>query len=161
MTVIKVKGMSKFKYDATTIDDVAKVQAFIKDIVDGVIKPKLKSADPPATATVDGLTTVVGTTFKDFALDPSKHALVEFYAPWCGHCKNLVPVYAKVAKHFENTANVVVAKCDSTANEVEDLNVRSFPTLKYFGPDNVEHDYSGGRTAEDFIAFLEEKSASA
>eukprot|EP00750_Incisomonas_marina_P032546 INCI9213.1.p1 GENE.INCI9213.1~~INCI9213.1.p1 ORF type:complete len:879 (-),score=195.55 INCI9213.1:1562-4120(-) len=159
VTIVRVKGMTKFKYPKTTIDSVDNVKAYIADIVDGTIKPTLKSAAPPATPTVNGLTTIVGTTFASVALDSTKHALVEFYAPWCGHCKNLVPVYEKVAKHFEATDSVVVAKCDATANEVDGIYVKSFPTIKYFGPDNLEQDYSGGRTAEDFIAFLAEKNS--
>ena len=160
ITVVKVKGMTKFKYEPNHIDSIENLKAFIEGIKDGSIEAKLKSAEPPAKPTVGGLTTIVGTTFKDIILDPTKHALVEFYAPWCGHCKNLVPIYEKVAKRFEDTDNVVVAKCDATLNEVDGIYVKSFPTIKYFGPDNEEQDYKGGRTADDFIAFLQEKSSS-
>ena len=40
------------------------------------------------------------------ALDPNKHVLVEFYAPWCGHCKKLAPDYERVASAFQAEADV-------------------------------------------------------
>lgn len=49
-------------------------------------------------------------TFDSIVLDPSKHALVEFFAPWCGHCKSLAPVYEKLGKAFEVEKNIVIAK---------------------------------------------------
>lgn len=52
-------------------------------------------------------------TFDSLAMDPTKHALVEFYAPWCGHCKSLAPVYEKLGKVFEAESNVIVAKVRS------------------------------------------------
>lgn len=36
--------------------------------------------------------------------------LIEFYAPWCGHCKKLAPILDEVAVSFENDADVVIAK---------------------------------------------------
>lgn len=49
-------------------------------------------------------------TFDSVAMDPTKHALVEFYAPWCGHCKSLAPVYEELGKVFEAESSVIVAK---------------------------------------------------
>jgi len=51
-------------------------------------------------------------------MDENKDVLVEFYAPWCGHCKTLEPKYVELAKLFAGNQNVVIAKMDSTANEV-------------------------------------------
>jgi protein disulfide isomerase len=157
LAIIKVKGMNKFAYSASTVDDVDKVVTFVDGILDGSIKPELKSAAAPAQATVAGLTTLVGSTFDAVVRTPTTHALVEFYAPWCGHCKSLAPVWEEVARAFVGVPNAVVAKIDATANDVEGHSVKSYPTLKYFGPGSVEEDYSGGRTAKDFIAFLKAK----
>lgn len=78
--------------------------------------------------------------------------LVEFYAPWCGHCKKLEPIYDKVAAALVGTVNV--AKVDVTANR--DLGTRfeikGFPTLKLLSKGKV-YDYKGRRTEEELIDF--------
>lgn len=49
----------------------------------------------------------------------------------CGHCKQLTPIYEELGEKYKDNAEVVVAKMDATANELEDIQVQSFPTIKY------------------------------
>jgi len=88
-------------------------------------------------------------------MSAEKNVLVEFYAPWCGHCKQLVPIWDKLGEKFKDSADIVIAKMDSTANEVEEVKVQSFPTIKYFPKEGGVVDYNGGRTLDDFVKFLE------
>merc|ERR1711916_290789 len=100
--------------------------------------------------------TVVGKSFADVVHAEGKSVLVEFYAPWCGHCKKLTPIYAELATKYKDVDNLVIAKMDSTANEVEEVQISGFPTLKFFPAGQKEPvDYDGSRDLDGFVAFLE------
>ncbi|KAM6578666.1 hypothetical protein CsatB_030503 [Cannabis sativa] len=98
--------------------------------------------------------------FDEVVLNNEKDVLVEFYAPWCGHCKSLAPIYEKVASAFKLDEDVVIANLD--ADKYRDLaekyGISGFPTLKFFPKGNkAGEDYDGGRDVDDFVTFINEK----
>eukprot|EP00341_Mesodinium_pulex_P009414 CAMPEP_0116924000 /NCGR_PEP_ID=MMETSP0467-20121206/23232_1 /TAXON_ID=283647 /ORGANISM="Mesodinium pulex, Strain SPMC105" /LENGTH=136 /DNA_ID=CAMNT_0004602709 /DNA_START=32 /DNA_END=442 /DNA_ORIENTATION=- len=86
--------------------------------------------------------------------------LVEFYAPWCGHCKRLQPIWEELATETKGAVNV--GKVDVTENR--DLgtrfDIKGFPTIKFFNGGLV-FDYKGSRSVADFKKFATEGYASA
>ena len=67
------------------------------DYLDGKIEPYIKSEDVPADN--DGpVKVLVGKNFDEIVNDPEKDVLIEFYAPWCGHCKSLEPKYNELGE---------------------------------------------------------------
>jgi len=100
--------------------------------------------------------------FDKIVLDSNKPALVEFFAPWCGHCKKLAPIYEELAQNFDFAEDKVsIAKVDADAEK--DLGrrfgVQGFPTLKWFdGKSDTPEDYNGGRDLESLSDFIIQKT---
>ena len=64
-----------------------------------------------------GVKVAVAKNFEELVTKSEKDVLVEFYAPWCGHCKKLTPIYDELGEKMAEE-NVEIVKMDATANDV-------------------------------------------
>lgn len=89
--------------------------------------------------------------------------LVEFYAPWCGHCKNLEPEWKKAATELKG--KVKLGTLDATVHTIkaQQFGVQGYPTIKYFAGGKKDSDsaanYDGGRTATEIVTWALDKYA--
>lgn len=115
-----------------------------------------------AVAAKSAVLDLVPDNFDSVVLKSGKPTLVEFFAPWCGHCKTLAPVYEELAQVYESSKNVQIAKVDADAEKSlgKRFGVQGFPTLKWFdGKSDTPSDYSGGRDLESLTKFITEKTS--
>lgn len=149
----------KFPFSTEEEITLETISKFVEDFSAGKIEPSLKSEPIPETQ--EGpVTVVVGKTYEEIVLDDTKDVLIEFYAPWCGHCKALAPKYDELAALYANSEfkdKVVIAKVDATTNDVPD-EIKGFPTIKMYpaGAKGEAVTYGGSRTVEDLITFIKE-----
>ncbi|KAK3997623.1 thioredoxin-like protein [Cladorrhinum sp. PSN332] len=120
------------------------------------VKPRKKAAAP------SDVVFLTDATFKK-AIGGDQNVLVAFTAPWCGHCKTLAPTWESLATTFANEPNVKIAKVDAESENskatASEYGVTSYPTIKFFPKGSTEaEEYSGGRSEENFVAFLNEKA---
>uniref|UniRef100_A0A673UDQ9 Protein disulfide-isomerase A6 n=1 Tax=Suricata suricatta TaxID=37032 RepID=A0A673UDQ9_SURSU len=95
-------------------------------------------------------------SFDKSVLESEDVWMVEFYAPWCGHCKNLEPEWAAAATEVkeQTKGKVKLAAVDATVNQVlaSRYGIRGFPTIKIFQKGESPVDYDGGRTRSDIVS---------
>ncbi|KAK2593022.1 Protein disulfide-isomerase erp38 [Conoideocrella luteorostrata] len=147
-------GKSDKPHEYSSGRDLESLSAFITEKT--TVKPKKKLEMPSEVAML---------TDKTFAetIGSEKNVLVAFTAPWCGHCKSLAPTWESVAADFASEANVVIAKVDAEAANskavTKDQGVSSYPTIKWFpAGSKTGEDYSGGRSEESLLEFINEKA---
>ena len=98
-----------------------------------------------------------------------KDCVVKYYAPWCGYCKVLAPVYAEIATDASQDAalqnvHVVRFNMDKHAGEVQSAqvgqeefgtpvheDVKGFPTVIMYRKDGTRSLYQGPRTKQAIL----------
>ncbi|XP_055844430.1 thioredoxin domain-containing protein 5 homolog [Episyrphus balteatus] len=84
---------------------------------------------------------------------------VKFYAPWCGHCQKLSPVWDQLAaKTHSKNLGIKIAKVDCTQSENKELcqeqQVEGYPTLFAYKNGDKLSEYEGGRSLEDLNNYI-------
>eukprot|EP01035_Chromulina_nebulosa_P019912 gene19912-25869_t len=83
--------------------------------------------------------------------------LIDFYAPWCGHCKQLKSVINAVAKKFKNDPNVVIATFDATVHDIpKGYDVQGYPTIYFVsGGKRKAVNYEGQRDLDSLVSYID------
>jgi len=156
--IVKFDGGNVVKY---SLHNWSKEQLlkFIDDFKAGSLSPYFKS-DPIPETNSEPVKVIVGNTFEDMIINNDKWVLLEVYAPWCGHCKKLTPIYDELAKKLLSHEDIVIAKMDGTTNEHASVAIKGFPTLKFFRKGDKANpiDFEGDRNLEGFLSFLEKET---
>ncbi|KAL8477448.1 hypothetical protein ACS0TY_029660 [Phlomoides rotata] len=132
------------------------IESWVKDYKEGLLKPFIRS-EPIPEVNNEPVKVVVRDSLQDVVFNSGKNVLLEFYAPWCGHCKSLAPILDEVAISFEKDPNVLIAKFDATANDVpsDTFDVQGFPTVYFKSASGKLSQFEGDRTKEGIINFIE------
>jgi protein disulfide-isomerase A1 len=91
----------KYPLDQTSDLTGSSIASHVEAYLAGSLTPKLKS-DPVPESQDEASWTLVGSQFDEVVFDDSKDVFAEFYAPWCGHCKRLKPIWENLAELYKS-----------------------------------------------------------
>jgi len=135
--------------------DLASLEKFINEKLGAEVAEEKPAATETAEAKVEaGLHILSEGSFAGTV--GSGDTFVKFYAPWCGHCQKLAPVWDELAKKFEADSKVKIAKLDCTQAQTvcQENEVRGYPTLAYFRNGRKVEAYKGARNLNDLTDFV-------
>jgi len=157
LVAVKTAAGKKFVMEEEfSMDSLRK---FLEDYQAGKLEAHMKSEPVPASNDA-GVKVAVAKNFDELVTNSQKDVLVEFYAPWCGHCKKLTPVYDELGEKMADE-NVEIVKMDATANDVPSaFEVRGFPTIFWVKKGDKPVAYNGGREVDDFVKYIAKHASS-
>lgn len=145
------------------------IKKFVEKFLKGDVKPIIKSEPLPTEEEIasQAVVKLVSHNYDSIVNDTSKDVFVKYYAPWCGHCKRLAPIWEELAEIYDSKksdSEVVIANVDHTQNDVDTpFVIEGYPTLIFY-PANGKIDpktglreatlYTDGRDLESFITYI-------
>jgi thioredoxin domain-containing protein 5 len=128
------------------------------------VPPAPKKQPPKPTVNLDGevLSFSQDNFYKTLNEGP---AFVKFFAPWCGHCKKLAPIWKQLARHMQGKVTIAEVNCDEHQALCKTHSIQGYPTLVWFNKVEKDaerserHEYNGGRKLEQLRAFVEKATA--
>ena len=135
--------------------------AAARDKVERQMSGGKKKSSSSGSGKEDAVIELTDDNFDKLVLKSDDIWLVEFYAPWCGHCKNLAPHWAKAASELKG--KVKLGALDATVHtaKASQYGIQGFPTIKFFPAgsktSSSAEDYDGGRTASDIVSWASGK----
>ena len=108
------------------------IMIFINKWSKGKVKPYIRS-EPIPEKNDNALVKLVGKNFNKEVIENDKDVLVYFVSPKCKQCQEFEPELEKLAKKIKKINNkILIAKIDATLNDVDDLQIHTFPTIVFY-----------------------------
>jgi len=159
--IVFARSKDNKKFSMSEEFSMENFENFLKKLKNNELEPYLISEPIPEDNTKP-VKVAVGKNFDEVVTNNNRDTLIEFYAPWCGHCKKLTPVWDELGEKLANE-DVAIVKMDATNNDVPSpYEVRGFPTI-YWAPKDGKASpvtYNGGRELNDFIKYIAKHATS-
>uniref|UniRef100_A0A3B4V0L3 Zgc:136472 n=1 Tax=Seriola dumerili TaxID=41447 RepID=A0A3B4V0L3_SERDU len=139
--------------------DVGIIKQFCQSYLEGKAKPKMQSEPIPEGWDKKLVKELVGMTLEKVAFNPDKTVFVLFYLPYSQESRALFPLWEELAEALKERGDVVVARIDASANDINMSMKGSYPSLCLFPALYAERMvvYTGKRKLKDLVKFVDKE----
>lgn len=136
--------------------DAGTIKRFCQSYLEGKAKPKMQSEPIPEGWDQQPVKELVGMNLEEVAFNPDKTVFLMFYLPYSEASRDLFPLWEKLADAMKEQQDVVVARIDASANDINMSTQGPYPSLCLFPATHAEKMvvYSGERQLKDLVEFL-------
>ncbi len=148
------------RYRHTGVIRENEIKQFVEAWKKGTVARYMKS-EPVPKENPGPIFKTVGKTFQHDVIDNDDDVIVKFYAPWCGHCKKLEPIFKSLAEALSGNKKLKFYEVDATKNDIAGHPIQGFPVVKLFpGKDKANvYTHEGERTEADIAKFIKDKAS--
>ncbi|XP_067441214.1 protein disulfide-isomerase [Thunnus thynnus] len=139
--------------------DGATIKKFCQSYLDGKAKPKMQSEPIPEGWDKQPVKELVGTTLEKVAFNPDKTVFVLFYLPYSKKSQALFPLWEELAEAYKEQEDVVIARMDPSANDINLSMQEPYPSLCFFPALHAERMvvYTGKRKLKSLVKFIDKE----
>ena len=101
------------------------------------------------------ITHITDDNFEPQVLQSDLPVLVDYWAEWCGPCKQIAPILDEVAREYDGRIKVAKINVDENRQVPARFGIRGIPTLMLFRNGNVEDTRVGALSKSQLTAFLD------
>lgn len=154
--VIDTPEKKRYIYDHTQAHrSESELKQWVEQYHAGELEAFVKS-EPIPESNDAGVFVLVGKQYDEIVANRDRDVFVEYYAPWCGHCKKLAPTWDELGEKYQGDERVRIVKCDATANDVPE-EISGFPTLMYYPANGEGIKYSGAREFDALDSYIQDR----
>uniref|UniRef100_A0A8C6WUC6 Zgc:136472 n=1 Tax=Neogobius melanostomus TaxID=47308 RepID=A0A8C6WUC6_9GOBI len=153
--IVNLTDHVTYHLPSQTLDEETIIK-FCQDYLDGNAKPKMQSEPVPEGWDTKPVKQLVGSTLENVAFHPNNTAFVLFYLPYSPESRAVFPLWEELAEAFEDQENVVIARIDASANDINMSMHRQYPSFCLFPALYAERVvvYTGKLRVKDLVKFV-------
>lgn len=156
--MVNLTDQVTYHLPSETLDEET-ISKFCNDYLDGKAKPKMQSEPVPDGWEKEPVKQLVGSTLEKVAFHPNKTAFVLFYLPYSPQSRAMFPLWEELSKEFKDQKDVVIARIDASANDINLSVHQRYPSFCLFPALYAERVvvYTGALRVNDLVKFVHEE----